>query len=121
MLMKSSFVFLIITTPSFAKIAPVWDCTLHRPNTREVESFRVQLQENGWYGDGKWRYFKVIEDSETALIAANSGVGISIETNVTVVGAQILMIDKKTHLAKLSYDYLSGYEDRSFYGSCVSD
>lgn len=117
---KLVLALMLLAAPAVAEPAPSWDCTLHRPGTKETETFNIHWQDNGWYGNGKWLYFKIIEDGEQALIAANSQTGISVETNGDVVGSETLIIDKRTHLARLFFNYLTGtYPDRNFYGSCV--
>lgn len=103
------------------KASLAWNCTLHMPDTKEVETFYIHRQDNGYYGDGKWLYFEIIEDNERALVVANAIVGITVETGEDIVGSHTLVIDKRRHLARLSYNYLSGYPDKAFYGTCLPD
>jgi len=109
----------LLAAPAVAEPAPSWNCTLHRPGTKEGETLNIHRQSNGYYGDGKASFFKVIEDGQWAFVAAIAETGIIEETNTNVIGVQTLTIDKRTHLARLSYDYLTGFPDKTLYGSCV--
>lgn len=117
---RLAIAFMLLAAPAVAQPGPSWNCTLHGLGTEEREAFRISRQENGWYGDGKTLYLRIIDDGAQALVAASSVTSMIGAVNADVVGSQVLIINKRTHLARLSYSYLiAGYPDRTLYGACL--
>lgn len=116
---KLILVLILLAAPAVAAPAPAWNCTLHRPGTRDGETLNIHRQSNVYYGDGKSLPFTIIEDGDWAFVGAASETGVIEGSNIEVVGVRALVIDKRTHLARLSYNFLTGFPDKILYGYCV--
>ncbi len=119
----ATFLFVAVSGVK-AQAQDAWDCTLWRFQYAAKDEtnpivLKLHRQSNGWFGNGGWWYLYPIQDSEQALVAVRSLSGVDQDTFAPVIDVTALLIDKKTHHARLRYTFLTGYPDREHYGMCI--
>jgi hypothetical protein len=108
-----------LAQPAVVNPPKVWHCALHELDGAGVQSFTLTRLDNGYYSNDTPQVLTVLADREQALILASPMAGVIDGDFHEFIGAQTLAIDRRRRLARLSWDFLTGVRDKTFFGTCT--